>query len=198
MIHFLWTMTNKTRGRAMDMVEALADLEINPDLHCARLLLLLNAFAGEDGTGEVEGLTKLAKLDFLLRYPVLLQRALAARGKSTRQVKVLDHERNSVESKMVRFRYGPWDHRYYRLLNVLVAQGLARLTRDGRRVHIGLTGEGIQAARALLETDEFEDIARRARLLKTGVDIQATHLVRFIYETFPEVVSLKLNERIEM
>lgn len=51
----------------MDLIRALAELEQNPELHLARLLVLLGEFGGADGTGRVEGLTKLAKLDFLLR-----------------------------------------------------------------------------------------------------------------------------------
>ena len=40
--------------------------------HQARILLLIDAFAGR--TGSMDGLTKLAKLDFLLRYPAFLER----------------------------------------------------------------------------------------------------------------------------
>ena len=181
----------------MDLIEAFTDLETNPDLHYGRLLLLLNAFAGQDAKGGIEGLTKLAKLDFLLRYPVLLERALKARGKSIRDVKLHAHEKTSVESQMVRFRFGPWDHRYYQFLNLLVAKGLAKIVHDGRRVSTTLTDRGQAAAVKLATTSEFADIARRAHLLKAHLDLTATNLVRFIYDTFPEVVSLKLNETIE-
>ena len=68
----------------------------------------------------MEGLTKLAKLDFLLRYPVMLERAVVAKGHSTRDVHLKDHERLSVESQMV--RDSPWDHRYRELLNILIGK----------------------------------------------------------------------------
>jgi len=42
----------------------------------------------------------------------------------------------------------------------------------------------------------FEDYARRSTLLKRHFDLQATRLMRFIYEMFPEVVSLRSNESI--
>jgi hypothetical protein len=106
----------------VDVIEIIAKLDGAPELHTARLLLLLNAFAGEDGSGAVMGLTKLAKLDFLLRYPVMLERVLIARGRSVRDMRLEDHERQSVESKMVRYRFGPWDHRYREFLNILVAK----------------------------------------------------------------------------
>ncbi len=60
----------------MDIVATIADLDATPELHTARLLVLLSTFAGDDGSDTMEGLTKLAKLDFLLRYPVMLERAL--------------------------------------------------------------------------------------------------------------------------
>ncbi len=83
----------------MDLMEAMADLELSDDLHEARLLVLLRAFAGETGAEKIEGLTKLAKLDFLLRYPVFLERALKKRGASTRAVELQPHEEMSVESR---------------------------------------------------------------------------------------------------
>jgi len=62
----------------MNIVEAVAGLEQPVELHLARLLLLLDTFAQDARNPSIEGLTKLAKLDFLLRYPVMLERALLA------------------------------------------------------------------------------------------------------------------------
>lgn len=45
--------------------------------HQARVLLLVNATAAERGHNrKLDGLTKLAKLDFLLRYPALAAQVL--------------------------------------------------------------------------------------------------------------------------
>ena len=41
----------------IDYVELLANLDENPVLHEARLLLLLLAFAGDDNTGSIDGLS---------------------------------------------------------------------------------------------------------------------------------------------
>lgn len=180
----------------MDFFESLAALESNPDLHCGRLLILLEAFATGEGTGEIEGVTKLAKLDFLLRYPVMLERALQAKRHSTREVRLLEHERNSVESKMVRYRFGPWDHRYPRLLSLLQAKGLVQLRMAGVTKMVGLTPQGAELARHLGHAAEFADVARRAKLLKQCFDMPATRLMRFVYATFPEIASLELNEAI--
>jgi hypothetical protein len=180
----------------MDLLTMLADLEDNDDLHLARLVILLDAFAKNDGSGVIEGLTKLAKLDFFLRYPVYLEKALQARQKTTRDVRVAEHERRSVESAMVRFRYGPWDHRYRRFINLLVARGLAEVAVDGRTVNVRLTERGREAARTLVGQDAFEDVARRARALHNHMNLAGTTLMRFVYETFPEIGDLRLGEEI--
>ena len=177
----------------MDFVETVANLDQSPELHSARLLVLLDAFVEDDQSGAIEGLTKLAKLDFLLRYPVMLERALKAKGRSTREVQLEDHERHSVESEMVRYRFGPWDHRYREFLNILVAKGLASISIEGRKVVIAATEAGRDRARRLSNDDLFVQYARRAKLLKRHFDLTATNLMRFIYDTFPEIVSLRSN-----
>jgi hypothetical protein len=179
-----------------DILQTLIDLEGDHRLHQARLLVLLGAFAGKDNNSTVEGLTKLAKLDFLLRYPTYLERALAFRKGRPDRVGVRDEERLSVESRMVRYRYGPWDDRYRELLNELVGLGLVHVTMRGRTVHIGLTETGLVAADALRSAPAYADIARRARLLKTHFNQSATTLMRFVYDTFPEIADMRMREEI--
>lgn len=180
----------------IDFVQTVADLDHSVELHVARLLLLLDAFAEDKQDGAIEGLTKLAKLDFLLRYPVMLERALEAKGRTTRDVQLELHERQSVESKMVRYRFGPWDHRYRMFLNILAAKGLATVDIDGRKVVITPTENGRRLAHQLASDTAFEPYARRAKILKRHFDIAATNLMRFIYDTFPEIVSLRSNSAI--
>lgn len=180
----------------MKLLDIMASLEENDDLHQARLLILVRSFAGPDGLGKVDGLTKLAKLDFLLRYPVYLERALNAKQKSTKDLDVASFERSSVESRMIRYRYGPWDSRYRRFINLLVAKGLAEVNTSGRTIQIGLTSAGFTAANTLAEFDIFADTVRRSKILKTHFDLQGTTLMRFIYQTFPEIASLSLGTEI--
>ena len=183
-------------GAIVDIVEAIANLDGAPELHTARLLVLLDAFAGEGAEGVMEGLTKLAKLDFLLRYPVMLERAIKAKARPTREVQMEDHERQSVESEMVRYRFGPWDHRYREFLNILIAKGLVVVSVEGRTVVVVLTDKGREVAKRFANEPLFEPYARRSKLLKRHFDMTATNLMRFIYETFPEIVTLRSNEAI--
>lgn len=180
----------------MKLLDVLASLEDNEELHQARLLILISCFVGPDGLGKIEGLTKLAKLDFLLRYPVYLERALESKQKSTRGLNVTNYERLSIESSMIRYRYGPWDSRYRMFINILAAKGLVEVGTKGRTVIVGLTVQGREAASLLSESDEFADIVRRSELLKSSFDLQGTTLMRFIYQTFPEIASLSLGAEI--
>lgn len=180
----------------MNLVEAVANLDQPIELHVARLLILLDAFAEDETSPDVEGLTKLAKLDFLLRYPVMLERALVARQRSAQDVALEDHERQSVESAMVRYRFGPWDHRYGEVLNVLAAKGLVKVGVEGRKVTIRATERGREVARTFAADELFAPYVRRARVLKRHFDVTATNLMKFVYETFPEVITLSSNTRI--
>jgi hypothetical protein len=180
----------------VNIYQVAAQLEERDDLHLARLLILLRMFGGATGLTSIAGLTKLAKLVFLLRYPTYLERALTAKLQDANKAQVAEYERKSVESHMIRFKYGPWDFRYRRFLNNLVARSFAEVRIHGRTIHIGLTPAGVLAAEQLSGAAEFADTARRARLLKQTFDMPPSTLVKFIYQTFPEIASLRLGEEI--
>src|SRR6266487_3413996 len=106
----------------MDPTLYRADIEAE-----ARLLLLISAFTRP--THGLQGRTKLAKLDFLLRYPEFFRRALAARGRPIPDAP--EPEENNIERRMVRYRYGPWDPAYFALLGSLLARGLIETVPTG-------------------------------------------------------------------
>lgn len=181
---------------ALEIVQALVETELDDHLHMARLLMLINAHAGRVNR-PVEGITKLAKLDFLLRYPNCLERALVAQGKSTDAAYIQDFERTTIESKMVRFRYGPWDHRYRRWIALLVGKGLLHAGVDGRTVKLGLTESGCLVADELSKSPELEDISARAKLVaKIFGKMSGTALKGFVYTTFPEITNMKWGDSI--
>jgi len=175
----------------MPLFESTVALESSDAFHMSRLLLLIDTFSGHDHTGSVQGITKLAKLDFLLRYPANLERALLAKGINKDLAAVKDFERHNVESTMVRFRYGPWDFRYRRFLNLLVARGLIQLHVLGKTVHVGSTSKGHSVAISLAQAEEFGELLGRIRLLRTHFDLGGTTLMKFIYQTFPELTNLR-------
>ena len=71
---------------------------------------------------------------FCPRYPTALERALNELGHDPADAKVQPRERSSIEAKMIRFRYGPWDARYRRWLGLLAARGIVNLGLKGNTV----------------------------------------------------------------
>src|SRR5688500_13339774 len=139
---------------SFNIIRAIAQSENNDDIHLGRLLLLIMTFENTRKKA-IEGLTILAKLDFLLRYPNCLERALNAKKKDKGIANVQEYERTTIESKMIRFKYGPWDARYRRWLNLLVSRGLIELTVDGRTVYIEITAAGRNVAKQFSEDERY-------------------------------------------
>lgn len=184
---------------SLSVLKAAADTENADGLHLARLLVLLRSAdkRGKSTPKPVEGITKLAKLDFLLRYPVYLERALAALNKSPAEAAVLPRERTTVETKMIRFRYGPWDGRYRRWLSLLSSRGLITLSLSGRKIEIGLTGRGRTLADELATRPAFKDFATRGAVVMKAVGaMSATKLKDFVYEIVPEITGMKWGAEI--
>ena len=178
------------------MIRTVARLELMDEPHEARLLLLLLA-AAKKTNRPIDGLTKLAKLDFLLRYPNCLERALMAAKKDPTKAKVQPHERTNIETKMIRFRYGPWDHRYRRWIGLLIARGLAETNVERRTVRVRLTEKGVAIAASIAEHADFSDMAERSRTLAMAFsDMAGTRLKNFIYEVFPELTDMRWGEEI--
>lgn len=152
----------------------------------ARILLLIDAFT--TATRALEGRTKLAKLDFLLRYPDYLRRALAKREAPEASM-VPQVVGSDIESGMVRYRYGPWDPSYFAILGSLLGRGLVQAVPDRRGLAFRATDSGQQVAASLREEPSWDSIADRIRLLRRYFDLSGETLKRLIYENFPEVTS---------
>lgn len=164
-------------------------------LHAARLLILVNAF-GPKGAG-IEGLTKLAKLDFLLRYPTFLDVLLHRRGIAWPEgSEPSDAEREAVESRMIRFKYGPWDHRYYTVIASLVGLELATFEANPRGVRVlRLTARGRELAREL-GSGSWAKIAGRSNVLKSNFDVSGNELREIIYREFPGIAGSPIGTEI--
>jgi len=158
----------------------------------ARLLLLINAFSRQQE--GLQGRTKLAKLDFLLRYPEFLERALIAKGIDADEAAEATSERNPVEQRMVRFRYGPWDPSYFSLLGSLIGRGLIEVIPYSRGLGYRATDNGKALARDLGTEPAFAQLARRSELLKRHFNQTGTTLKNMVYELFPEVTDASWRE----
>jgi hypothetical protein len=159
----------------------------------ARLLLLIDAFT--QAGHSVQGRVKLAKLDFLLRYPQFYRRALEAKGKKVTDAP--EAEENDIETRMVRYRYGPWDPAYYSLLGSLFGRGLIETIPEGRYVGLRTTDLGAQLASEIGNAPAWAAIHERAgRLRTTFGTVTGTTMKKFIYEHFPEVSEAQWGEEL--
>ncbi len=138
--------------------------------HQTRVLLLVAAVAAEpDHQRKLDGLTKLAKLDFLVRYPALAPRVLETVDAADERLHLSAGDRaepTDVEAPMTRYKYGPWDDRYYPVIGALVARGLVRYAR-GRRGSVALapTAAGRRLARDLAEDPLWRDVWDRCAVV---------------------------------
>lgn len=149
----------------------------------ARLLLLINAFTKKHGS--LDGRTKLAKLDFFLRYPPYFHRALAIRRPQV--IPPADLERETIESRMVRYRYGPWDPAYYALLGSLIGRGLIVPVPGDSGIGYRTTELGSDLAEKLGTSEAWQQVTDVTDLLVKHFNLTGNSLKNFIYENFPEV-----------
>lgn len=189
---------------SLKIVKAAAQLEKQDDFHLARLLLLLNAY-DQTSKNSIEGITKLAKLDFLLRYPTCLDRVLKSQTKpnsiklANQAQPIEEQETKTIESKMIRFRYGPWDDRYRRWIGLLVAKGLVIAFLDNKTVNLKVTEAGKSVANQLAAQSEFKQLSTRSELVvKLVGKMAATALKNYIYEIVPEITAMKWGDEIAL
>ena len=164
--------------------------EVIFELHAARLILLIK----HCGISErIDGLTKLAKLDFFVRYPDFFLKATSVLGGQVEAVS------KSSESSMVRYRYGPWDNRYYHLLSYLESTGLISIERSGSLYRLSLTPSGTHLASRIGEDSSYDSLIQHMKgVKKTMGSKSGTSLKKLIYNVFEsEVGDRSLGEVIE-
>lgn len=159
-------------GRLEERVYPSADAEM-------RLLLLVDAF----GRKGLLGRTQLAKTDFFVRYPGYLRRAL-----ELREVHVPEPFASATEEPMIRFRYGPWDPKYFSLLGRLRSRNLIEWV-PGRGVGFRTTNKGATLAAHMRVLPELREVSTRTLLVAEHLGQSGDWLRKFIYKHFPEVVA---------
>jgi hypothetical protein len=183
---------------SLKIIHLASEIEQSDDFHIARLLLLLKAASGRSNK-PIQGIMKLAKLDFLLRYPNCLVRVLQELGNVAAANEIPEQERDTIEARMIRFRFGPWDKRYRRWIGILVSKGLANTYVEGRTVNVKLTQEGIEVASRLAELRDFQPLFKRSEIIASTVGgYSATKLKEFVYKVFPEIVSMRWGRDIDL
>ncbi len=158
------------------------------EFHAARLLLLLRVC----GTGNrIDGLTKLAKLDFFVRYPRFFAEACRTLGS---EPPVANPMADQIESPMVRHHYGPWDKRYYHVLAYLEGtQLLTVAVQPNGSYRFALTNEGAERAQTLTQADVFQPLVVHMRAVKKIFGPKSGDaLKKLIYRVFDKEVAQRL------
>ncbi|WP_405141985.1 hypothetical protein OG589_32775 [Sphaerisporangium sp. NBC_01403] len=161
----------------------------------ARLLLLIDAFSHKQrgAIRHLEGRVKLAKLDFLLRYPRHLRRVLLAHGASGEEVASIDPNEAPLDTRMVRYRYGPWDPSYYAVLGSLIGRGLIDVTPLARGFGYRTSATGAELAASLRSDESFAHLADRLILLRRYLDKSGATLKKYLYE-LPDIADAAWHE----
>ncbi len=148
-------------------VQHLTLFQRDRDYHEIRVLLLVNAVAHAHPTpGHVDGLTQLAKLDFLLRYPGLANRALEELRTDDPRLHLSAPDAQNPEAPMRRHRYGPWDERYYTVVGALISRRLLRPGDEGRsRVTLAPTPAGASVNERARATPPWRRVADRCSVI---------------------------------
>jgi hypothetical protein len=172
------------------------------DYHSARLLLLIAYCGSPERLPNIKGRTLLAKLDFFIRYPTYLDKAAYKQtGKHLDELTgelLKEEEKNNVETRMIRYRYGPWDKLYYQILIYLISKNLINVEIQKEVELFGLTNTGKQVVELLSNNPVFRQTILRAKVLKKIFPRwSGSGIKNFIYESFPEIISLPLGEEIE-
>jgi hypothetical protein len=157
------------------------------DFHAARILVLLLR-CGDGPRYQIEGRTKLAKLDFFLRYPAFLERAREALRAADVAAKPWQARGAEMEAPMIRYRYGPWDPRYRQFLAFLEARQLIRITVT-RPERVSLTAAGRRLAEQIASRESFAPIVERCdAMIGNLAALPGTQLKDLIYALFPTEV----------
>lgn len=160
------------------------------EFHAARLLLLFKLCGTK---GRINGLTKMAKLDFFVRYPQFFNAACEVLNLPA------ESATKSVESSMIRFHYGPWDDRYYHILAYLEGKQLLNVAKDNQAFTLSLTDEGKKIADQLAKDESFASLVAQMQQVKKALGSKAgSTLKNLIYQIFEkEVAQRPLGETIE-
>jgi hypothetical protein len=154
------------------------------EFHASRLVLLLSVCGTK---GKIDGLTKLAKLDFFVRYPDFFDRASAYENSTDRSFTRV------VESSMLRYHYGPWDHRYYQILPYLEGCGVLTIhKKSAKTFEFVLTQLGVDISRQLSEQSTFQElIEQMRRVANVFAKKNGNYLKGLIYKVFDAEVAQK-------
>ncbi|SCY54481.1 hypothetical protein SAMN05720606_10621 [Paenibacillus polysaccharolyticus] len=151
---------------SMSLIEKVISLENHDELHTVRLLVLISTIVGKKRETTIQ-ITKLAKLDFILRYPAALYKALDFVN-GLKDALITESEKNNIESEMLAFNYSPWSSDFRRLLVLLTSRSLISWSSKGNSIELSLTKQGEDFYNKIIRYQEFSEIIQQSKSIKTN------------------------------
>lgn len=173
------------------------------EFHATRLLLLIKYCAMdtvEEEKSSIKGRTKLAKLDFFLRYPTYLKQALDKNPFSDKKINLYmePYETQNIEATMIRYKYGPWDNKYYDVFAYLLAKGLIEIISIDHVDHFVITEQGKTVVELLALERNYVSLIERCQIIRESLAQKSgAWLKDFIYRSFPQIVGQSMGSLIK-
>ncbi|MFC3750099.1 hypothetical protein [Paenibacillus sp. GCM10012306] len=153
---------------SISLIEQVIILDERDELHIIRILILIHSLIGNKKDKVTVELTKLAKMDFLLKYPSALDSALTNLNKQ-KDVSITEAEKNNIETNILSFRFSPWSSDFRRLMVLLNAKSLIKWERRERYLDIYQTPKGLELYKEVLKYTEFKSMIKQSQAIKTNI-----------------------------
>jgi hypothetical protein len=142
--------------------------------HEARVLVLIVAFSA-NGSG-VPGLDVLARLDFLLRFPTILDRVRSPGPMWPGTLAAGPAERQAITAAFAPAHYGLWSDRYRLITGALAGRHLIVVPADRNPSGFVASGSGQRTAQHLTESAAWGRTGARADFLYEHLPVVADQL----------------------
>jgi hypothetical protein len=177
----------RARLRAVRQQAAAQAIASESAFHQARVLLLVDAFTGR--SRGLYGLARLARLDFLLRFPPVLDYMTIEGVEGWPDAgQSLPAERLATDLALASARYGLWTDRYTLVVGALLGRQLVRPT-PGRILELLTTRAGRSVAADLVSTDDWRRTHVRAQFLHQRLNASAQRLDLLLRQALTRMTS---------
>lgn len=179
----------------MNFLEYAPRLDGDPRVLSARLVILASAHQSGAPNSELSFL-KLSYYDFFLQLPSGLETLLNVEraGRNVSRLAISPYERNSIEARNLLLRFEPWNEQYRLCISTLVANGLAQVqirASDERHWALRTTERGSAAAKLLIESPAYAELAMRADIIVRMLDVRVSTLQKYVSNSLPETITLE-------
>lgn len=155
---------------------------------------MIYELSGKEFNTRIKGINKIAKLDFLLKHPTGLNEILSASNTNVR-VSIESFENNSIETLMSSYLYTPWDMKYRKYFNLLIAKNLISIGFEDDDYYIQISSKGISLVEELYKNKLFNEFQKRASIIRIHFGSYTdNYLSKIFYNRIPELTTLTKDD----